>query len=79
MTNNSGFKISSNNFTYSGIYHIWAVLTPTAPNTVQPVKLPYTITITACGLHDFSTIYTTSDITSTLGQMNVVEPDLSWW
>jgi hypothetical protein len=33
---------------FSGSYDVWAVVIPSAPNTVQPLNIPYTITIDLC-------------------------------
>lgn len=76
---NLGFKISSNVGAYAGTHNIWAVVVPSGPNTVQPVKIPYTIKITTCGLHDFSTIYPFNDMTYTLGSVLTLGPEISWW
>jgi len=78
--NHLGFTISSNTLAYSGTYNIWAVIFPQGANSVQPVKIPYQIKITTCGLQDFSAIYPYGDIYYEVGSGPIfLPPDLTWW
>jgi hypothetical protein len=62
-----GFIISTTSTLYSGTYNLWAVVVPTAPSTVQPLKIPFTVTIYTCTTDQVSSSSVALPTTYTIG------------